>query len=148
MQACKVWAIPHQSYAIIIKLIVLLCIDAKISSAHDLVGKKIGMHIDSYELTACLLSHATDKMDQISIRVDERATKVDALVAKEIDAIQIYSCYEAVELETMLGAPVNVMPLASLTRPGADPFPLGYGQVRGTPSSPSSSLLAAPDEDF
>ena len=87
-------------------------------------------------------------MDQITIRVDERASKVDALLAKEVDAIQIYSCYEAVELETMLGAPVNVMPLASLTRPGADPFPLGYGQVRGTPSSPSSSLLAAPYEDL
>lgn len=90
------------------------------------------MHIDSYELTASLLSHATDKMDRISIRVDERATKVDALVAKEIDAIQIYSCYETVELEAVLGAQVNVAPLSSLTSPGAAPFPLGYGQVRTT----------------
>ncbi len=93
------------------------------------MGKKIGMHIDSYELTSCLLSHATDQMKQISIRVDERATKVDALIAKEIDAIQIYSCYETIELETMLGAQVNVLPLSSLTPPLDSPFPLGYGQV-------------------
>ncbi len=99
------------------------------STAEDLVGKKIGMHIDSFELTSCLLSHATDQMNQISIRVDERATKVDALIAKEIDAIQIYSCYETIELETMLGAPVNVAPLSSLTPHSDGPFPLGYGQV-------------------
>ena len=101
-----------------------------ISCADDLVGKKIGMHIDSYELTACLLSHATDHMDRIAIRVDERASKVAALLAGEVDAIQIYSCYEAIELEDALGAPANVLPLSSLTRPGAEPFPLGYGQVR------------------
>ena len=103
-----------------------------ISCADDLVGKKIGMHIDSYELTACLLSHATDHMDRIAIRVDERASKVAALLAGEVDAIQIYSCYEAIELEDALGAPANVVPLSSLTRPGAEPFPLGYGQVRMT----------------
>jgi hypothetical protein len=112
-----------------------------LSTAEDLVGKKIGMHIDSYELTSCLLSHATDKMDQISIRVDERATKVDALIAKEIDAIQIYSCYETIELETMLGAPVNVAPLSSLTPRSDSPFPLGYGQVL---SNVSISLCGDP----
>jgi hypothetical protein len=29
--------------------------------AGDLVGKKVGMHIDSLELTSTLLSHATDR---------------------------------------------------------------------------------------
>ena len=87
------------------------------------------MHIDSYELTACLLSNSTDKMAQIEIRVDERATKVDALIAKEVDAIQIYSCYETVELQDLLGSPAHVLPESSLTRPRTDSFPLGYGQV-------------------
>lgn len=65
------------------------------------------------------------------MRVDERASKMEALISGEVDAIQIYDTTEAIELESLLGKPPGIAMLTSLVPPGAPEgthIPLGFGQ--------------------
>lgn len=65
------------------------------------------------------------------MRVDERASKMEALISGEVDAIQIYDTTEAIELECLLGKPPGIAMLTSLVPPGAGEgtsIPLGFGQ--------------------
>lgn len=65
------------------------------------------------------------------MRVDERASKMEALISGEVDAIQIYDTTEAIELECLLGKPPGITMLTSLVPPGSPQgtsIPLGFGQ--------------------
>lgn len=97
----------------------------KLSSAADLRGKTIGMHVDSIELVHSLCSLSGLSANVVEV---QRAQKVQDLIDGKVDAIQIYDCMEALELRHLLGgnAP-NVLRLTNIASQAM--ISLGYSQV-------------------
>mmetsp|Transcript_40686 Transcript_40686/g.128274 ORF Transcript_40686/g.128274 Transcript_40686/m.128274 type:complete len:805 (-) Transcript_40686:91-2505(-) len=99
----------------------------------DMEGRRIGMHVDSMELMHTLVSHADSQLSRkVEILEVSREKKVEALVAGEVDAIQIYDCMELLELQRILkGEAPHVLRLEDMVKDsnGRSFLPLGYSQV-------------------
>ena len=77
---------------------------SKLSSAADLCGRRIGMHVDSLELMASLVSLSGFSTSILQV---QRATKVQELVDGKVDAIQV---------SLVLPPPYCLSALSKLTR--------------------------------
>lgn len=113
-----------------------------LSGIESLRGKTVGVHIDSHELMASLLSQGAalggaaeptagdpSSIGGIDLRVVAREEKHELLAAGEVDAIQVYECTEAVELERRFGEKAPLLPFGAL----AGDVDLGYGQALFAP---------------